>query len=295
MEELPMNLAQGMRRCLFSRRETLALLGAAVAVGSAAAAEQAVMAPISLDHVNIRVSNVAKTGEFLMGLFDTPVLRNPALRAQPLSPPSEGFFLKFGEGYLAISQAFSPDVPGLDHYSLGIRDYDKAKLTARLQDSGLTALPRPSNDLWVSDLDGSLMQLRPTGGWARQTATPYQPPARVGPALSPLSMSRIGLPTADLAREADFYRKLFGTEVASADATRSRAFGVGDAVLELLAAPRPSARGLDFIRIAVKDFTVETATRVLRERGIKLDDKPTPGTVRFADPDGIPIELAAAT
>jgi catechol 2,3-dioxygenase-like lactoylglutathione lyase family enzyme len=264
------------------------------AVRNAGAAEQAVMQPISLDHVNIRVSNVAKTGEFLMGLLDTPVLRNPGLRAQPNSPPSEGFFLKFGEGYLAISQAFSPDVPGLDHYSLGIRDYDKAKIVAKLQDGGMAALQRPSNDLWVADLDGSLMQLRPTGGWARQTATPYQAPPRVGPALSPLSMSRIGLPTTDLAREADFYRRLFGTEVASADATRSRAFDVGDAVIELLAAPRASARGLDFIRIAVKDFSVEGATRVLRERGIRPDDKAAPGTVRFADPDGLPFELAAA-
>ena len=141
-----------------------------------------------------------------------------AARAAERRPPNwRRFFLKFGEGYLAISQAFSPDVPGLDHYSLGIRDYDKAKLMARLQDSGMAAQPRPGNDLWVADLDGSLMQLRPTGGWARQTATPYQPPARVGPALSPLSMSRIGLPTTDLAREAAFYRKLFGTEVASAD------------------------------------------------------------------------------
>jgi catechol 2,3-dioxygenase-like lactoylglutathione lyase family enzyme len=185
-------------------------------------------------------------------------------------------------------------VPGLDHYSLGIRDYDKAKIAAKLQDSGMAALQRPSNDLWVADLDGSLMQLRPTGGWARQTATPYQVPARVGPALSPLSMSRIGLPATDLAREADFYRRLFGTEVASTDATRSRAFGVGDAVVELLAAPLRSARGLDFIRIAVKDFTVDGATRVLRERGIRPDDKAAPGTVRFTDPDGLAYELAAA-
>src|SRR5713226_4427576 len=148
-----MDLAQGARKDLVSRRHALALLGAAAAVRGADAAQQAIMQPVSLDHVNIRVSSVAKTAEFYMGLFDTPVLRNQALRAQPNSPPSDGFFLKFGDGYLAISQAFAPDKPDLDHYSLGIRDYEKAKLTAKLQDNGIAVPPRSATDVWIGDPD----------------------------------------------------------------------------------------------------------------------------------------------
>ncbi len=291
-----MHLAQGARKDLVSRRQTIVLLGAAAAVRSADAAEPAIMQPVSLDHVNIRVSNVAKTAEFYMGLFETPVLRNAALRAQPTSPPSEGFFLKFGDGYLAISQAFAPDWPDLDHYSVGLRDYEKTRLTARLQDSGIAVPPRSSTDIWVADPAGALMQLRQPGGWARQTAMPYQGPARVGPALSPLSMSRIGLRSADLGRAGDFYGRLFGTEIASAASGRSRAFGLGDSVLELISAPASSdsaKRGLDYIRVAVKDFSVEAATRILRERGIKIDDGAAPGSLRVSDPDGLTIELAA--
>jgi catechol 2,3-dioxygenase-like lactoylglutathione lyase family enzyme len=293
-----MDHAQGMRAGLVSRRDALALLGAMAAMPSAGAAEQSVMQPVSLDHVNVRVSSVAKTAEFYIGLFDTPVLRNPALRARPDVPPSEGYFLKFGDGYLAISQAFPPDRPDLDHYSLGIRDYEKAKLTAKLQDAGIAVPPRSSTDVWIADLDGALMQLRPTGGWARQTAAPYQPPARVGPVLSPLSMSRIGIHCADLARAGDFYRRLFGTEIASAASSRSRTFGVGDAALELISAAASSGpaagRGLDHIRVAVKDFNAESVRRVLRERGIATLEGTAPGSVRIADPDGMPIELAAA-
>ena len=291
-----MDLALGERKGLVSRRQALVLLGAATAVRGANAAEQAIMQPVSLDHVNIRVSNVARTGEFYMGLFDTPVLRNAALRAQPTSPPSEGFFLKFGDGYLAISQAFAPDRPDLDHYSVGLRDYEKTRLTARLQDSGIAVPPRSSTDVWIADLDGALMQLRQPGGWARQTAMPYQGPARIGPALLPLSMSRIGLRSADLGRAGDFYGRLFGTEIASAALGRSRAFALGDSVLELTSAPAnsgSSSRGLDYIRIAVRDFSVETATRALRERGVKIDSGAAPGFVRISDPDGLPIELAA--
>jgi catechol 2,3-dioxygenase-like lactoylglutathione lyase family enzyme len=286
-----MDLAQV--KDLLSRRQALVLLGAVAAMRSAGAAERAITEPVSLDHVNIRVSNVARTAEFYMGLFETPVLRNAALRAQPTSPPSEGFFLKFGDGYLAISQAFAPERPDLDHYSVGLRDYDKTRLTTKLHDSGIAVLPRSSTDVWVADLDGALMQLRQPGGWARQTAVPYQAPARVGPALSPMSMSRISLRSGDLARGGDFYGRLFGTEIASAAPTRSRAFGLGDSVLELISAPNSGSakRELDYIRIAVKEFSVETATRVLRERGIKIEDQ-APGSLRISDPDGLTIELA---
>lgn len=291
-----MDLTPRARNNFVSRRKTLMLLGAVVAVRSADAAEQAIMQPVSLDHVNIRVSNVAKTAQFYMGLFDTPVLRNAALRAQPTSPPSDGFFLRFGDGYLAISQAFAPDRPDLDHYSVGLRDYDKTRLTTRLQDGGIAVPPRSSTDVWVADLDGALMQLRQPGGWARQTASPYQVPARVGPALLPLGMTRVGLRSTDVGRAGDFYGRLFGTEIVSAASSGSRAFGLGDSVLQLISAPANTGltrRSLDYIRIGVKDFSVETATRVLRERGIKIDDGAAPGSVRISDPDGLSIELAA--
>jgi hypothetical protein len=280
-----------------SRRQTLVLLGALTATRRAGAAEAAIVQPVSLDHVNIRVSNVARSGAFYMGLFDTPVLRNPALRAQPASPPSEGFFLKFGDGYLAISQMFSPDMPGLDHYSLGLRDYDKAKLEAKLRESGIAVPPRSSTDVWISDLDGTLMQLRAPGGWARQAASPYQGPDRVGPALSPLAISRVALRCADVARAGDYYGRLFGTEITSAASSRSRAFSVGDSVLELISMPANSASsappGMDHMRIAIRDFNTEVARRTLRERSIASSD--IPGGLRISDPDGIGLELTAAT
>ena len=187
-------------------------------------------------------------------------------------------------------------MPGLDHYSLGLRDYDKAKLEQKLRENGIAAPPRPGADLWLSDVDGNLMQLRPPGGWARQTATPYTP-VRVGPALSPLSMSRIALLCVDVARAGDYYSRLFGTEIVSAASSRSRVFSVGDSILELISASPNSVptsrRGMDHLRIAIRDFNAETVGRILRERGIAASA--IPGAVRISDPDGIQIELAAAS
>ena len=289
-----MDFRQGSGRDCISRRGALALFGAIAAMRHAGAAEQANMQPVALDHVNIRVSNVARTAQFYMALVDTPVLRSQTLRAQPNSPQSEGFFLRFGDGYLAISQAFAPDLPGLDHYSLGLRDYDKAKISARLQDNATPAQARSSADAWLSDPDGNVMQLQPRGGWARQTATPYQPPARLGPLFSPLGISRLTLRTADLDRVGNFYRRLFG-EITSPAAYRSRAFPIGDAVLELFSPPEalPLDAGLDHIRIAVKEYAIDHAARILRERGVEMSAA-LAGAVRIADPDGLRIELAAA-
>jgi len=280
---------------LFSRRDTLTLLGAVAATRGANAAEPGILQPATLDHVNLRVSNVAKSAEFYTALFDTPLLRNPALRARPNLPPGEAIFLKMGEGYLVVSTAFAPDIPGLDHYSVGIRNYEQGKLATKLNDSGIAGDAR-SADVWVRDPDGTFIQLRTTGGWARQSAAPMQRP-NSGPSLSPLVMSRIVIRSADLARGGDFYGRLYGTEVASAATSRSRTFELGDSALELISAPANSSPnsspGIDRMRIAIKDFNAETVGRALRERGITITGSVGASLVRITDPDGIGIELAA--
>jgi len=103
-----MGLAHGPRQEFVSRRRALAPLGAVAAARDAGAAETGIMQPLTLDHVNIRVSNTARTGAFYMRLFDTPVLRSAALRAQPASPPSEGFFLEF-EAAPGVLRIADPD------------------------------------------------------------------------------------------------------------------------------------------------------------------------------------------
>ena len=118
----------------------------------------------------------------------------------------------------------------------------------------------------VPDPDGNYLQLRDPGGWARQAAKPYSGFVRTGPSLSPLSIGQIGIRCSDLARAADFYGRLFGTEIASAASSRSRFFSMCNSVLALI--PASSGPALEHMRIAVKDFTVDEAMRVLRERKI---------------------------
>ena len=125
-----------------------------------------------LDHVNIRASNSVRSAQFYFDLFDTPVLRNPAMRVRPAAQPGEAFFLKFGAGYLAISQASPGDTLDMDHYSVGSDEYVQAKLMTDLRDTGMSGEVQ-SRDVWVPDPDGNYLQLRKPG--AARRARPRRP------------------------------------------------------------------------------------------------------------------------
>ena len=72
---------------------------------------------------------------------------------------------------------------------------------------------------------------------------------------------------------------------------------IGDSVLEVIPvaanSAAPTRLGMDRITVAIKDFNAATVAQVLRERGI--ESSAAPGAVRIVDPDGIGIELAAAS
>jgi hypothetical protein len=105
----------------------------------------------------------------------------------------------------------------------------------------------------------------------------------------------MALRCADVARIGDYYGRLFGTEITSAASNRSRVSSVGDSMLEPTAAESPPSTrlGTDHMRIAIKDFSSEAVKRILSERSIAFSD--IPGAVRISHPDGIGIELAAAS
>jgi catechol 2,3-dioxygenase-like lactoylglutathione lyase family enzyme len=148
--------------------------------------------------------------------------------------------------------------------------------------------------------DEGLIQLRPPGGWARLTknlgAVPQERATRAGPSLSPASINYIRMRVADLARSGDFYNRVFGTELLSRATAASRIFLSGDSTLELISvAPNAAARpGIDVIGIAFSNFTLESAQRILRERGIEARNVGGPGPLSVVDPDGIEIVLSAA-
>src|SRR5207249_7002772 len=103
-----------MMKVDINRREFIA---GAVAIGAAGAALrlEAALPAAGLDHVNIRVPNVGRAAEFYIKLFGIQVARAPNAKAQtanPASPSGELWFIRLGEGFLAISPTGSQLKPG---------------------------------------------------------------------------------------------------------------------------------------------------------------------------------------
>ena len=132
-----------------SRRQLLQSL----AVGLAAPAQSAggVMKPRLLHHVNVQVSDVVRSEAFYRKLFDVP----PSRRVQ--GPDNHG--LDFPGGGLIILQ--KSDRPGrIDHFCVGVSDFDADRLRTAAKAAGLDGVQGTAADnFMVSDPDGLRVQV----------------------------------------------------------------------------------------------------------------------------------------
>lgn len=283
-----------------SRRDILTLMCAVAATGPAALAEP-LLQVASFDHFNIRVSNPAHSAALYHKLFGGELLRVASIPANPSSPPGEAYYVPTGESYLVVSSAFPQSPPGLDHISVGLRDYAAEKIKSSLEQRGITA-EQNREDVWVRDPDGLPIQLRSRGGWGRLMATRGAAPAEISagavPPFTPAAILQIAVSVGDMNRSGDFYGRLFGTENGTRAAKRAMNVKFGGTDLALLpttATPKASTGPrLDHITIAVKDFKPDSVRRRLRELGIESYDPNHAGRVFFRDFDGIQLQLASA-
>jgi catechol 2,3-dioxygenase-like lactoylglutathione lyase family enzyme len=282
-----------------TRREAIALCCAVGLAGKARAAEAPLLQPVTVDHINLRVADVARSAKFYNSIFGGPILRVASIAANPTSPAGEAFYIKTGETYLVISPAFTPDTPGLDHVCFGVKDYAAEPVAARLRMAGIMPLAnaRPGSDVdvWARDGGGIFVQLRSPGGWARLSTNRGGVPAEgfaTSGAFSVVSVKRIALRSPDVTRSADFYGRLFGTETRPQDRT-SRAFAIADSILSFSQSPSSGQTDeIDFLEIGVKAFAPNVVRQTLRERGILAESVPNSRQLRINDPDGIAIRLS---
>lgn len=135
-----------------SRRELLCGLGAIAMSPALTAAEPAIGAVDSINHVTMFVRNVQKSVEFYQRLFAMPVLTRQ----------DSGVNLQVGTGFLGIYPAEGGPT-GIDHVCFGLQDFDADALRAKLADSGVSANIRVRGDtkeLYFTDADNVLVQLQ---------------------------------------------------------------------------------------------------------------------------------------
>ena len=138
-----------------SRRELLLSLSALMAVPAAAQTSAPPIEVRSLNHVTMFVEDVARSVDFYQDLFGMPVLSQQG-GGSNLGVGSENQFLGiFGGGGTAV---------GIDHFCLGVADFDRDRLVGVLAEQGVAARVRMRDDqtpeIYFQDPAGIRVQLQ---------------------------------------------------------------------------------------------------------------------------------------
>lgn len=145
-----------------TRRELVAALAALMAAGKDAASAQtaAVARARTLNHVSLAVTDVERSAEWYGALLDLDVVSRPG---------NGGINLGLRGGFLGLYELPSPG--SVNHFCLGVDDYDPDRIAERLGQRGIEASVdrNPNNrtaggdQLYFTDPDGTVVQLSANG------------------------------------------------------------------------------------------------------------------------------------
>ena len=134
-----------------SRRDLILGLAALAAAPQASAQSSSSFKGAEMNHIAINVPDVQRSRDFYQGLLDLPILDESATTC----------FLGLGEdNFLSIFQGNT----GLDHYCMGIVDYEVGRVTEELRRLGLNPRqPAGTDRVYFHDPDGIEVQLSAVG------------------------------------------------------------------------------------------------------------------------------------
>ncbi len=105
----------------------------------------------NLHHVNLQVADISRSEAFYRRLFDLP----PSRRVQ--GPDNHGFDLP-GAGLFILQKSNTPG--RLDHFCVGVDDFDADRMRAAVKAAGIGAVQGSADDSFsVRDPDGIRVQI----------------------------------------------------------------------------------------------------------------------------------------
>jgi catechol 2,3-dioxygenase-like lactoylglutathione lyase family enzyme len=149
MEKVISNLLKDYEHGALTRRELiqgLVILGAATATASAAGFQAS-----SIDHVSVVANDVERSADFYQRAFGLSILNK--------DPADESIRLKVGSSYLALRRRKDPG--RVDHFALGVADFNKTTITRDLIHRGVVPEKDEEGDagFHVKDPDGFRVQI----------------------------------------------------------------------------------------------------------------------------------------
>ena len=109
--------------------------------------------PTGIDHVSVRVSDMARSTAFYQSL----------LGLKPLSEDKPHNIVRLGDKRVIVSLRQDTPHGQIDHFGVGLQNFDKPALTKDLQQRGLTAQEDWEYGFYVRDPDGVPVQFVKSG------------------------------------------------------------------------------------------------------------------------------------
>lgn len=254
---------------LIGRREWIA--GVIAAGVAARAAASGAFEAIEVNHVALRVADIAKSEEFYRKMFGAPgiIFEKPGQR-----------YMRMQRNFVAL---FERDEPAMDHFAISVEGYDADAVQSKTETLGLNPR-RSSSFVYVLDPDGIEVQI------ADPVHEVHSPVVREPPTTSVFrgnGINHVALRVSDLERSREFYQKLFGLPVVRQNSS-SCFLGLRENFLALFAG---SSTGMDHFCISVDGYAPEEAVKLASGEG--LNPRRSGGRVYFDDPNGLEIQVAA--
>jgi catechol 2,3-dioxygenase-like lactoylglutathione lyase family enzyme len=262
-----------------TRRDALFVLGAAAV--PLARAQGGLLRATRVDHVALSVSDIDKAMIFYRRLFGNEVLKDGKTPRR---------YLRLGPCYMAIAPAPAGEAKRIDHFGLGIENFEAPAMKSALEKAGMKA--RESNvGLFVTDPDGVSVQIWADQSWKQlNNARPEAGPKQDG-LFHSRGMHHLAIQVSDMARSTEFYRKLFGEPTPGTGNPPQPTFQAGETRI-LLYNPAPNKPPkIDHYSVLVDNFDAPAALKVVKDLGANAALSREGTLNEFFDPDGIRLQV----
>jgi catechol 2,3-dioxygenase-like lactoylglutathione lyase family enzyme len=275
-----------------------AALTAALGIGALAqgAARALPLDNLGLEHLDIVVPDPAASARFYSRIFRS------ALHQQPVRDTLR-YFVLLGDlpadrqvGYIAIGAAGQRQ-PSIGHYCVLATVYDRAGMATALQGAGFGVAGAGPTGVWP-DPDRLEMQLfQPPAGLVT-AALPSPLQAERDGLIAPRGVDHLLLRVSSLEKSLPYYRMVYGTAAERPRDANGRVWFhlARNTRLGLEEAAPGQAPAIAHYAITVAPFdrrAFDARLRELKARVIPSTDEPD--VVRFADDNGIVVEVKAAS
>jgi len=262
-----------------TRRDALFMLGAAAA--PRARAEEGILRVTRVDHVALTVGDIDRAMIFYRRLFGNEVLKDGRTPRR---------YLRLGPCYMAIAPAAAGEAKRIDHFALGIENFNAASMKRTLENAGLKV--RESNvGLFVLDPDGNSVQIWADQSWKELSNAAPEAGPKQDALFHARGMHHLAIQVNDMAQSTAFYRKLLGEPTPGTGNPPQPTFQAGETRL-LLYNPAPNKPAkIDHFSVLVDNFDAPTALQVVKSLGANAELSKQGTLNEFFDPDGIRLQV----